>query len=76
MGNAIRHLKLSNALYFRRLPNKAFRSLSGIQTLDLSNNHIRDVPLDSFHKMTRLEYLYLQVKKTYDRMKEVRTYIP
>ena len=76
MGNAIRHLKLSNALYFRRLPNKAFRSLSGIQALDLSNNHIRDVPLDSFHKMTRLEYLYLQVNKTYDRMKEVITYIP
>ena len=41
--------------------NLVFRSLSGIQTLDLSNNHIRDVPLDSFHKMTRLEYLYLQV---------------
>lgn len=61
VGNALQYLRLSNTLYFTRLPNKAFRSLTGLKTLDLSNNHIRKVPLDSFHKMTRLEYLYLQV---------------
>lgn len=61
VGNALVYLRMSNALYFTRLPNHAFQSLNNILTLDLSNNHIRDVPLDSFHKMSRLRHLYLQV---------------
>jgi len=27
---------------------------------DLSDNHIRDIPMDTFHKMSRLKFLYLQ----------------
>ncbi len=52
---------MSNALYFRSLPNNAFQSLTGIKVLDLSDNHITDIPIDTFHKMTGLEELYLQV---------------
>jgi Leucine-rich repeat (LRR) protein len=61
VGNALRYLKMSNALYFTRLPNMAFHSLSAMITLDLSDNHIRDIPLDTFHKMSKLKFLYLQV---------------
>ena len=60
VGNALRYLRMSNSLYFTRLPNIAFHSLTGLVTLDLSNNHIRRVPLDSFHKMNGLQFLYLQ----------------
>ena len=52
---------MSNALYFTKLPELAFHSLSAMITLDLSDNHIRNVPLDSFHKMSQLKFLYLQV---------------
>ena len=31
--------------------------------LDLSDNHIQTVPLDTFHKMSQLTHLYLQVNK-------------
>ena len=61
VGNALQHLKMSNALYFTKLPELAFHSLSAMITLDLSDNHIRNVPLDSFHKMSQLKFLYLQV---------------
>ena len=61
VGNALKHLKMSNALYFTRLPNLAFHSLSAMNNLDLSDNHIREIPLDSFHKMSQLKFLYLQV---------------
>ena len=50
---------MSNALYFTKLPELAFHSF--MITLDLSDNHIRNVPLDSFHKMSQLKFLYLQV---------------
>ena len=43
------------------LPELAFHSLSAMVTLDLSDNHIRSIPLDSFHKMSQLKFLYLQV---------------
>ena len=61
VGNALKYLKMSNALYFTKLPNMAMHSLSAMEMLDLSDNHIRHVPLDTFHKMSRLKFLYLQV---------------
>lgn len=63
VGNALKYLKMANALYFTRLPNMAFHSLSAMITLDLSDNHIRDIPLDTFHKMSKLKFLYLQVNE-------------
>ena len=36
--------------------------MTSLITLDLSNNHLRDLPLDTFHKMSHLRYLYLQVR--------------
>ena len=60
VGNALGYLKMSNALYFTSLPNIAFHALSAMEVLDLSDNHIRDIPLDTFHKMSRLRFLYLQ----------------
>ena len=62
VGNALKSLKMSNALYFTTLPNLAFHSLSAMITLDLSDNHVREIPLDSFHKMSKLKFLYLQVR--------------
>ncbi len=63
VGASLRHLRASNALYFRRLPNAAFRTLTALRTLDLSNNHVSQVPIDTFHKMGELRNLYLQVGK-------------
>ena len=63
VGNALKKLKMSNALYFRQLPNMAFQSLSAMEVLDLSDNHIRTIPLNSFHKMSQLMFLYLQVSE-------------
>ena len=60
VGHSLQHLKISNALYFTELPNRAFHSLTALCTLDLSDNHIRTVPLDTFHKMPKLLHLYLQ----------------
>ena len=65
VGNALQRLKMSNALYFTKLPELAFHSLSAMVTLDLSDNHIRTIPLDSFHKMSQLKFLYLQVMYLY-----------
>ena len=31
-----------------------------LESLDLSDNHIREIPMDTFHKMSRLRFLYLQ----------------
>lgn len=60
VGNSLQFLRISNALHFTELPNEAFHTLTGLRTLDLSNNHIRSLALDTFHKMTRLQHLYLQ----------------
>ena len=60
VGNALKFLKMSNALYFTTLPNIAFHTLSAMEVLDLSDNHIREIPMDTFHKMSRLRFLYLQ----------------
>ena len=68
VGNALQHLKMSNALYFTKLPELAFHSLSAMITLDLSDNHIRNVPLDSFHKMSQLKFLYLQVCRYFSNL--------
>ena len=66
IGKSLLYLKMSHALHTHELPNKPFRSLTALLTLDLSDNHIRVVPLDTFHHMNRLEKLFLQVEtKTY-----------
>ena len=44
-----------------QLPNAAFQSLTALKILDLSDNHIQTIPLDTFHKMSQLTHLYLQV---------------
>ena len=61
IGKSLLHLKMTHALHIHELPNKPFRSLTALLTLDLSDNHIRVVPLDTFHHMNRLEKLFLQV---------------
>ena len=62
IGKSLLYLKMSHALHTHDLPNTPFQSLTAILTLDLSDNHIRVVPLDTFHQMNRLEKLYLQVR--------------
>ncbi len=74
VGASLRSLRASNALYFRQLPNAAFRALTALRTLDLSNNHINSVPLDTFHKMGELRHLYLQVMKYYSCDKQLGIY--
>ena len=37
-------------------------SLIAMCTLDLSDNQISDIPMDTFHKMPKLIHLYLQVQ--------------
>ena len=65
IGKSLLYLKMSHALHTHELPNKPFRSLTALLTLDLSDNHIRVVPLDTFHHMNRLEKLFLQVETNF-----------
>jgi hypothetical protein len=48
--------------------------MTSLITLDLSNNHLRELPLDTFHKMSHLRHLYLQVNN-YDNTHIIKTII-
>ena len=63
IGKSLLHLKMCHALHTHQLPNTPFQSLTALLSLDLSDNHIRVVPLDTFHHMNRLEKLFLQVNE-------------
>jgi hypothetical protein len=52
-------------LFYYSNSNRNVSSMTSLISLDLSNNHLRDLPLDTFHKMTLLRNLYLQVNTSF-----------
>ncbi|XP_066585681.1 chaoptin [Prorops nasuta] len=62
VGNSLITLKISHGLSssISEVPMKAFKSLTNLQQLDLSNNRIRSMPDTSFHFLKRIRRIELQ----------------
>ncbi|KAI9550756.1 hypothetical protein GHT06_013401 [Daphnia sinensis] len=60
VGTSLIHLSMANGIGVGSLPSEPFKKLVSLQSIDLSNNRITNLPDDFFHLMKEIRSINLQ----------------